>query len=242
MVKKSKIVATVATLLIAAAGVITIEACNKKNETSVEPTTVQNYRKPLATYDHNHRTMTYSFDLEKINADFNRSVSKTNEGRYIVESIEILDDAPTDAEVCPKIKIVVIDTEEETSTTTWLMDAFATKNVNNGSTIYFLDIEVESGTYQFATSNNDGTFNVYSVVNGTIDSVSNELPCNSSWRPKWTISCTASNCTYCTKVKIGPHEWSCTQDCPPGGTCTSGNSVLVNIIVVVTPIIIGALI
>ncbi len=32
MLKKSKIVATVATLLIAVAGVITIEACNKKNE------------------------------------------------------------------------------------------------------------------------------------------------------------------------------------------------------------------
>ena len=32
MVKKSKIVAVAATLLIAAAGVITFEACNKKNE------------------------------------------------------------------------------------------------------------------------------------------------------------------------------------------------------------------
>ena len=237
-----KFVATVATVLIAAAGVITFEACNKKETTTVEPTIIKNNRNPIANYDNNNGTMMYSFDLEKINKEFNEKVSKTNQDRYIVESIEILDEDPTDVETCPEIKIVVVDTEEETSTTTWFMDTFASKSVNSGNTIYFLDSEVDSGTYQFATSNNDGTFNVYSVVNGTIDSVSNELPCNSSWRPKWTISCTASNCTYCTKVKIGPHEWSCTQDCPPGGTCTSGNSVLVNIIVVVTPIIIGALI
>ncbi len=213
MVKKSKIVATVATLLIAAAGVITIEACNKKNETSVEPTTVQNYRKPLATYDHNHRTMTYSFDLEKINADFNRSVSKTNEGRYIVESIEILDDAPTDAEVCPEIKIVVIDTEEETSTTTWLMDAFATKNVNNGSTIYFLDIEVESGNYAFATNNEDGTVVACQVVNGEINNIS--YASGEGWNPRWAISCKAKNRTNCRKIKVEPHFWSCTE-------CSSG--------------------
>lgn len=43
MVKKSKIVAVVATLLIAAAGVITFEACNKKNEViNSAPQMVQN--------------------------------------------------------------------------------------------------------------------------------------------------------------------------------------------------------
>lgn len=41
MNKKMKFVAIMATLLIAAAGVITFEACNKTNKTSVEPTTVQ---------------------------------------------------------------------------------------------------------------------------------------------------------------------------------------------------------
>ena len=151
-----KLVATLATLLIAAAGVMTFEACNKKDKDSVEPL-VQNHRMPLATFDHNHGTMTYSFDLDKINADFNRSLSRTAENRYIVESIEILDDAPTDAEVCPEIKIVVIDTEEEASTTMWFMDTFAEKDVDGSNTVYFLDSEVESGNYVFATKNDDGT-------------------------------------------------------------------------------------
>ena len=240
MTKKMKLVATLATSLIAAAGVMTFEACNKKDKDSVEPL-VQNHRMPLATFDHNHGTMTYSFDLDKINADFNRSLSRTAENRYIVESIEILDDAPTDAEVCPEIKIVVIDTEEEASTTMWFMDTFAEKDVDGSNTVYFLDSEVESGNYVFATKNDDGTLNVYSVVDGTVDSVSNELPCN-AWRPKWTISCKATNCTHdCEKVKIGPHNWSCTE-CKNGGTCVRGTSILVDIIVAVIPVIIGAII
>ena len=219
MNKKMKFVATVATLLIAAAVVISFEACNKTNKTSVEPTTVQINRKPLATYDHNQGKMTYSFDLEKINADFNRSMSKTDENRYIVESIEIIDNDPSNAEVYPEIKIVIIDTEEETSTTTWLMDAFTTKNVNNGNTIYFLDIEVESGNYAFATNNTDGTIVACHVVNGEINNIS--YASGEGWNPRWAISCKGKNCTNCRKIKVEQHFWSCTE-------CTSGECIMGN--------------
>lgn len=229
MKKYFKFATAVVALLMVTAIVVTFEACRKTGET-VEPTIVQNSRNPIAIYDHNTGAMTYSFDLEKLNHEFNKKVSRTSQDRYIIESIEILDEAPTDAGTNPEIKIVVIDTEEETSTTTWFMDTFAVKNVDNSNTIYFIDSEVESGTYQFATANDDGTFNVYSVVNGTIRSVSNELPCY-TWRPKWTISCTAVNCTHCDKIKIGPHNWSCTENCPSGGTCTRGPSWFLNFLI-----------
>ena len=219
MNKKMKFVATVATLLIAAAGVITFEACNKTNKTSVEPTTVQINRKPVATYDHNQGTMTYSFDLEKINADFNRSMSKTNESRYIVESIEILDDDPTDAEVRPEIKIVVIDTEEEVFYSTWFMESFATKNVNSGNTYYYLDEDVEIGIYTFVSQDGD-VFYQYSVNGNNYSKQESNPAMYSSFRPKWTFTCRAANCQVgqCEKYKEGDYWYTCTP-CTGNGQC-----------------------
>ena len=60
MVKKSRIVAVVATLLIAAAGVITFEACNKKNEV------VNNIKnKNIVTISNNDDMDGYLLDLRK---------------------------------------------------------------------------------------------------------------------------------------------------------------------------------
>ena len=52
MATKIKLLTALAALLIAAAGVMTFEACNKKDKDSVEPA-AQNNRMPLATFDHN---------------------------------------------------------------------------------------------------------------------------------------------------------------------------------------------
>lgn len=60
MVKKSRIVAAVAILLIAAAGVITFEACNKKNEV------VNNTKnKNIVTISNNDDMDGYLLDLRK---------------------------------------------------------------------------------------------------------------------------------------------------------------------------------
>lgn len=217
MTKNIKLVATLAILLIAATGVMTFEACNKKDKGSVEPA-VQNNRKPLATFDHNHGTMTYSFDLDKINADLNRSLSRTAEDRYIVESIEILDDAPTDAEVCPEIKIVVLDTEEEASGTVWLMKKFSQKVVEEDRTYYNIDKSVSIGDYDFAYRDNDRLIVV--KVNGNTISTHEEDVTIIDSLPKWLLFCKSCNCAECTK---NGSFWNagCNPCETPGGTCTS---------------------
>ena len=58
--------------------------------------------------------MTYNFDIDMLNIKINEQFATRTEqpsNRYIVESVQILDSLPSNSNVKPEIKIVILDTE-----------------------------------------------------------------------------------------------------------------------------------
>ena len=123
-------------------------ACNKEKEPAAQqPTEVEAARKPIATFDNATGQMTYHLDVSKVQQKINACESaRTGQDRYVVESILVLDNDPSDSDVLPEIKITILDTEEECSYTTWFMDYFTDKRVSPTSTSYYLDEEVANIT------------------------------------------------------------------------------------------------
>lgn len=219
-----KIKYIVSTVIAVAVAALIIVGCRKENETSniIE-------KQPIAKYNRENNTMSYYLDLNKISDNLNKETadSKGTTDRFLIESIEVIDEAYDDEEILPEIKVVIIDTEEEVSYTTWFIGDFTEKVVHNTITDYYLDSDVQKGKYEFASNNDDGTVSFCKVDNGKVevDVVDNEaLP----RVPKWTISCKAVNCTYCHKIKIQEHPnvWSCSE-CT-NGTCERGPSWFLN--------------
>lgn len=225
MKKYFKFATAVVALVMVAAIVVTFEACRKTGKT-VEPTIVQNSRNPIAIYDHNNGAMTYSFDLEKLNHEFNKKVSRTSQDRYIIESIEILDEAPTDAGTNPEIKIVVIDTEEEVSYSTWLMESFATKSVFDDNTCYYIDEDIVIGIYSFVSQDGD-VYYQYDVNGNSYSRKETNPAMYSSFRPKWTFTCRSTNCNVgeCEKVKIEDYHYTCSPCAGDGASCVRAGIV-----------------
>ena len=199
----------------------TVIACSKEKETKVaQQTTENNERKPIATYDNATGQMTYHFDMSEIQQKMNAGENaKTEQDRYLVESIVVLDNAPSDINVMPEIKITILDTEEECSYTTWCMDYFTDKRVSTTSTSYYLDEEVASKNFNCYTTN--GTNYQITFVNGGITITEDPSIPDYTFRPKWFFTCRSENCSNgnCEKIKLADYHYTCSDGCPPGGTC-----------------------
>lgn len=208
------------TLALAMAAVIFF-ACSKEKESNVvQQTTENNERKPIATYDNATGKMTYHFDMSEIQQKMNAvENAKTEQDRYVVESIVILDNAPSDIDVMPEIKITILDVEEECSYTTWCMDYFTDKRVSTTSTSYYLDEEVASKNFTCYTTN--GTNYQITFVNGGFTITEDPSLPDNAFRPKWFFTCRAENCSNgnCEKEKLGDYHYTCSDGCPSGGTC-----------------------
>ena len=200
MTKKIKLLTALAALLIAAAGVMTFEACNKKE--SINTTAI---KKPIAVKNANSDDVIYNVPLSKIQNVLDRYTASKGLGEVIVESWSIIDDGSTEK---PVLMVSLIDVGLESSSKIAFYNTFIERTMANNSIEYYLTDLICSGNYSYITSNNKDTYLV-TVANNEVVSV--ELyGAKSSWTGGVTVKCTIES--GCKK----PGEcWPTDKGCTP---------------------------
>ncbi len=204
--------------------IFALYSCNKDDDETLDPS----YQEPqngklLAVTDNNTGRTTYHFDIEKMNMLLNEKLtSKTSSDRYVVESMTIIDTMPLVKDFNPEIKIVLFDTDEEVTYSTWLTGFYTNKVISGQKTTYYLSSDVATKNYEFAFYENDELF--VASVNGTNYSIERRnLASYAPFRPKWSFTCRATNCLVgeCEKVStgLGNHHYTCSPCTPQGSKC-----------------------
>ena len=161
---------TMGTLILAMMAT-TFMACNKEKESSVVQQTTGTedvVRKPIATFDKKKGGIIYHVfpdhlqRLMSLETSYSKSFDK-----YIISSLEIVDGLSyTDA---PILKIVILDTENETSNSVFLLDIFVTSEDNEDYVCYYLSENVKNGQYSFASqSEEDGCRYLLTIENAEL--------------------------------------------------------------------------
>ena len=204
--------------------IFALYSCNKDDDETLDPS----YQEPqngklLAVTDNNTGRTTYHFDIEKMNMLLNEKLtSKTSSDRYVVESMTIIDTMPLVKDFNPEIKIVLLDTDEEVTYSTWLTGFYTNKVITGQKTSYYLSSDVAAKNYEFAFYENDQLF--VACVNGLNYSVERrDSALYAPYRPKWSFTCKATNCLIgeCEKVYtgLGDHHYTCSPCTLPGSKC-----------------------
>jgi hypothetical protein len=200
--------------------IVTFIACTKeKEQINIQSLNEVDGRKPIATFDNATGVITYSFDLSEVQQKISSDLAlRSDQDRFIIESIIIEDSVPSDIRVLPEIRITVLDTEEEVSYTMWYMRKFANKEVNKDGTNYYVDSEVRTGIYEFAYHIGDTYYKAN--VNGneiTTTEIDSTL-CKDMIR--WFFVCLQKGCEVsCTKGGSFWHGYC--NPCPtPPGQCS----------------------
>lgn len=197
-------------------------SCKNEEKTNSDESTSE---KAIAVYDSKTGVMTYNFDAETLTIKINdQFATRGEQDRYIVESVQILDSLPSNARVQPEIKVVLLDTEDETSYSFWLMEFFTYKKISSSKTEYYLDDEVKSGIYEMASAHdgyiykyhiNGESYLAEKIVDPQFSTASEYI----AMAPRWFIDCIATNCLVGECHKQGSF-WN--ADC---GVCTPPNSI-----------------
>ena len=222
--------------------IFALYSCNKDDDETLDPS----YQEPqngklLAVTDNNTGRTTYHFDIEKMNMLLNEKLtSKTSSDRYVVESMEIVDTNPLNANQPAEIKMTILDTEEELSGTLWMMRDYTKKIVGEQTTSYYVDNKVTTGKYEFAYRDGDKLFVVH--VNGSSYVITEENPMKESQLPRWILGCTSENCGRpCEKDGTFWNAFCKPCTYPENGKCISGIAEWVDVAVTVGVALIGAL-
>ncbi|MBR5781661.1 MAG: hypothetical protein IKY27_06720 [Bacteroidales bacterium] len=200
-------------------------SCKKNDENSNQNNSKS--ETPIAVYNNETGIMTYNFDAEMLTIKINEQfATRSEQDRYIVESVQILDSLPSNARAQPEIKVVLLDTEDETSYSFWLMEFFTYKKISSSKTEYYLDDEVKSGIYEMASAHdgyiykyhiNGESYLAEKIVDPQFSTASEYI----AMAPRWFIDCIAVNCEVGECHKQGSF-WN--ADCgvctPPNSTCT----------------------
>lgn len=139
-------------------------SCKKNEENSNQNDSES--ETPIAVYDNKTGVMTYNFDAETLTIKINEQFATRSEqpsNRYIIESSELINKNVNN--VFTTLKVTYIDTEEETSTTAWLIDNFIKTEIRENKTYYYIDNEVQSNNYSFCYNVGRDVY-IVDVVNG----------------------------------------------------------------------------
>ncbi len=196
--KKFRILMGALALAVAAA---TIVACNKEKESNaIQQTVEETGRKPIATLDNATGQMTYHFDMIELQQKLNEvAETKNDQDRFIIESIQVIDSLPLNQSELPEIKVTILDVEDETTFTMWLMQSFTEKVVLQSTTRYYADAGVNTGVYEFGFQD-EGKFYKVSVNGDEYDITEIDSPTCLGFMPRWLLWCRRDNCANeCTK-------------------------------------------
>ena len=200
MATKIKLLTTLAALLIAAAGVMTFEAC--KNNKSINPLSTADLAKtaPIASKSLLTGGMHYYIDVDKLQKGIN-SYFENRSDNIVVQSFEIVEADSTEYNK-NGLRFTTIDIDNETSTTTLLYDDFIRIETINDSVYYYIDTDVADGSYSFIFFADDSGY-LFHVDNNKLtdmELINDSVPCFASG--KWVISCTGHNCFVGTCVPL----------------------------------------
>lgn len=190
-----KTIRKISAVLLVMSIVVTFFACNKeKEQSSFQQIVDEVNRRPIATFDNSTGKMTYHFTTEKLQQVLDHSAIVKENGRFIVESMEInsLNSKNNDDE---GIMFSIIDTETEITYTTFLNSGFIEKIPFNDSLVYYIAEDVISGSFSFTDFRKNGaitfTLSNFEVVN--VESIPDSLLFMAP-RPKKTITCESQGC------------------------------------------------
>ena len=201
--------------MVAAIVAVVLVGCKKEKETSQNEPTPTETRKPIATMDNKTGKIQYSYSLDELQSSLDSYCeSKSDVGHYIVESFELVDSQQRGCNDEKEIKYSIIDTEKESSSTTWLGSGFLETEQLEGMTYYYLNSDIVEGEFTFASYGNDSTY-LIQIKNGEVsfqiqnDSLSITSPFN------YVIACESHNCKSesCTRTR-NSKGWTCSS-CKP---------------------------
>ena len=210
-----------ATLMVALIVAVVCVACNKDKETPVqeannnsenEPNTEVVERKPIAVFDKNTGTMTSLIDIDTLNAKLNEVCATRGEAnRYVFESIEVLDSVPFNNEIMAVIKVVILETETESSNSAWFANGFIEKFIEN-NVYYYSDQKLTNGEFKYLTKKAEGT-ELVTLSNGVIINsipVADSLLSYSNRPPQypWELECHRQNCGEGCQVSLDRPTYS----------------------------------
>lgn len=212
-----------ATIMIVAAVATAFVACNKeKDPVAQQLAEVEAARKPFATFDNTTGQMAYHFDVFEIQQKWNENLaSKTIQDRFVIESIQVLDSLPNTSAVLPEVKITMLDTEDETAYTFWLMQNYTEKEVVQNETRYYVENEIRTGVYEFGYHIGNQYYKVNVNGGNCVISEMDSLTCMASGLPRFLLWCRSDDCIKeCTKK--GTWYYASCNPCKDnqGGRCT----------------------
>jgi len=209
-----------AAFFVVAIAIFVFIACNKDNKTNImgENTITKT---PIALSDNATGKIEYFVNFDKLQAALDKySTSKDETDRYIIGSWEIEFDEES---YMPILKYTVLDTEDESSYTIYLIDFIDTSN-NGDNTSYYLKDEMYSGSYSYYISPCEGTYYIVYVENGINFYVTNWNN-NSKQAPGGSsgITCHSDGCedseTECRREKNSTNTGFKCSKCKEPGKC-----------------------
>ena len=197
-------------------------ACSKEKEPAAQqPTEVEAARKPIATFDNATGQMTYHVSVEQLQEAMDR---QTNEDRFVIESWEIMDDANGDIPLT--LKLVMLDTENEVSITTYLVERFVEKLSYDNVVNYFISDDFASGNYSYYEYSDDRKLHLITVKHNKVFSIEEVENSNRVQNSGYTVTCTGKDCKEkgCAMYRDDDGYLGCTPCGTSNGHCTRTES------------------
>lgn len=215
-----------ATLVVAAIVTFAFIACNKDNKTNLNTGDNTIIKTPIALSDNTTDRIEYFIDFNKLQTALNKySALKDETDRYIIGAWEIEFDGETSM---PILKYTVLDTEDESSYTIYLID-FIDSSDNGENTSYYIKDEMYSGFYSYYISPYEGKYYIVNVENGinfyvtSWDDNSKQAPGGASG-----LTCHSNGCkdseTECRAVKNSTNSGFKCSECEKPGNCNWDDS------------------
>ena len=205
-------------------------ACNKEKEYNVQNEYSRNtHKSPIATFDRKNGSMVCHYLPEDLQRQMGLEFKcAKDDDRYVISSLEIVDSLSYTN--FPVLNFVILDTENETSNSVFLLDVFVISEDTGDYIQYYLSEDVINGQYVFgANSEENGTRYLLTVENGEL--IVSELAATEELQPGtgFSFTCTGVNCIK--SCDPDPNELDCTRcvpDTTPGlgpASCTKSSTI-----------------
>lgn len=202
--KKYPILATCVCLVAVMTAVIV--GCKKEKNENADN---QNERIPIAIMNNQTGEICYTIEYDEIASAINSTFAKNNRNaeNYVLESYRIVDDG----DIQSALEIVILDIDEEVSTTLWYLDGFLEKVIDPTQTTYYFDSNLRNGNFSYLLSDGQ-TYYILNIQDWQL-SVEEIDDIATSNRPRPTgITCTAHNCSSssCIAYRDANGDYGCT--------------------------------
>lgn len=187
--KKNRIFAIVALLAVIVSSVVVFQACKKDEVSKNTPITESTKLVPIAVK--NLKTGVVKYEISALDIQNSVNYFEKNNDRYIVESIKIIendDDHSKDG-----LQYTIMDTELESTSTTFMSYDFFNIEHSGDELSYFLDNDIVNGNFSYVDRSTDGDY-LITVSNFCITNIEKLSSNDKAPRPRVKVTCEGRNC------------------------------------------------